>query len=126
MKEKQKFTSKKLAWAKVRHSNLKKIDANYELSKRFTFATGESKVVTLQSLEERCNALWDELETTKLKMKEAEADINGHFVEALQCVSSTFGADSTQYELAGGVPKSKRQSPMKARLTNKLAKLKKE
>ena len=126
MKEKQKFTSKKLAWAKVRHSNLKKIDANYELSKRFTLATGESKVGTLQNLEDRCNALWNELETAKLKMKEAEADINDHFVEALQGVSSTFGADSTQYELAGGVPKSKRKNPTKARMTNKLAKLKKE
>ena len=125
MKEKQKFTSQKLAWAKVRHSNLKKIDAAYNFSKKFTLATGESKVGALQSLEERCNALWDELETTKLKMKEAETDVNGHFVEALQCVSSTFGADSTQYELAGGVPKSKRKNPTKARMTNKLAKIKK-
>ena len=122
MKEKQKFSSKKLDWAKNRQSNLKKIDNNYDFSAKFSALVAEAKILKLQSHEDRCNTLWAELESEKMLMEAADNDVNAYFVDALNFVSGHFGSNSLELEKAGGTPTSKRKNPTKARMINKLGK----
>ena len=122
MKEKQKFSSKKLDWAKNRQSNLKKIDNNYDFGAKFSATIGDAKILKLQSHEDRCNALWAELESEKMLMETADNDVNAYFVDALNFVSGHFGSNSPELEKAGGTPTSKRKNPTKARMINKLGK----
>ena len=124
MEKKQKFVSPKIAWAKNRQSKLKKIDADYNFNSKFTAVLADAKINSLQSLEDRCNALWSELETTKMQLKDVETEANDYFVDALQFVKGNFGSNSPEFEKAGGTPKSKRKNPTKMRLLNKMEKAK--
>ena len=124
MEKKQKFVSPKIAWAKTRQAKLKKIDPVYNFNAKYTAVLADAKINNLQSLEDRCNALWSELETTRMEFKDAQKEINDYFVDALLFVKGNFGSDSPEFEKAGGTPKSKRKNPTKMRLLNKMEKAK--
>ena len=122
MAKTKKYNSPKIKWAKDRQSKLKTIDGNYNFSVKYTSLIGDEKIGRIENLQEKYNAQKDELAAMMLQIKAAEKEATTYYVGVLKQVEAHFGNESQEFEKAGGTPKSKRKSPLKARLTNKLAK----
>ena len=117
-----KYNSPKIPWAKDRQSKLKTIEATYNFTPKYTALIGDEKIGQIENFQEQYNAKKDELVALKLKLVAAEKETNDYFVGVLKYVEAHYGGNSQEFEKAGGTPKSKRKSPLKALINNKLAK----
>ena len=107
----KKYNSPKLKWAKERQSKIKSISAEYDFGKNFNALHGDTQINTLQTKQDKYNDLKSELDALRLEITESENEVIEFYVGALTRIESEHGRNSREYEIAGGIPKSKRKPP---------------
>jgi hypothetical protein len=99
--------------ARTRLAGLKSIDAALDLGNDITLTVYEAEVVKTKEMIESYNVTLstiDDLYNASLAQINVLKDLNER---VLSGVLSKFGANSSQYEMAGGVRKSERKRPKK-------------
>ena len=103
--------SKPLTKAQARLDGLSAIDPKLDLGETVSVAAGTTNIAaaakTLSDYNKALNAADDLLN----KLKAQEKDLRTWTSRALNGVKFKYGADSSEYEMAGGVRQSERKKP---------------
>ncbi len=102
-----------IAKAQARVDGLAAIDAKLDLGETISVAEGTARVAaaaqTLSDYNKALNAADDLLN----RLKQQEQELAAWSARALNGVKFKFGADSSQYEVAGGTRQSERKKPVR-------------
>ena len=102
-----------IAKAQTRVDGLAAIDPKLDLGETISVAEGNTRVAaaakTLSDYNKTLNAADDLLN----QLKKHEAELSAWNARALNGVKFKYGADSSQYEMAGGVRQSERKKPVR-------------
>ncbi|WP_046244696.1 hypothetical protein [Hymenobacter terrenus] len=107
--------------AQFRVDGLAAIDPQLDLGETISVAEGSTRVAaaakTLSDYNKALNAADDLLN----QLKKQEKELAAWSSRALSGVKFKYGADSSQYELAGGIRQSERKKPVRKPKTDKPA-----
>jgi hypothetical protein len=101
-------TSRILEKAQLRAMKLKAIDAEMDFGRDRNMTTFTTKIEKLQAKLNHYNNLIELLDAAKNEIDESERELGDLSDEMLNGVSTRYGNDSREYEMAGGTRKSDR------------------
>lgn len=103
--------------AQNRLSAIKSISSSLDLGKGLSVQTYASLVEKTRSRIETYNSTLSMLNADRVAMEEAEKELKELNERMLLGIALEFGKDSPEYEIAGGIRKSKRKRPTRKKTT---------
>ena len=108
-----KRSSKELAKAQMRATNLMSVDEELDLGSGLTLAAYQAAIDALQVKLAQYNNLLSEVDALNNDITAGEKQLAALSERMLDGVGVKFGKDSNEYEKAGGVRKSERKKPVR-------------
>ena len=105
----QRKSSKVLAEALERASNLRAIDPNLDLGNGLTLAAYDAKITHLQTSQDTYNGKLAQADASGNDFRADEKDVRNMSSMMLSAVKVKYGRDSNEYEMAGGTRLSDRK-----------------
>lgn len=105
----QRKSSKVLAEALERASNLRAIDPNLDLGNNLTLADYDAKIAHLQTSQDTYNGKLAQADAAGNDFRADEKDVRNMSSLMLSGVKVKYGRDSNEYEMAGGTRLSDRK-----------------